>query len=166
MTKLAYAARNFLAQQSSVTSLVGTDTQVGEWLFVNVPEATVENSSTCLVVIYTEDGWGANQHNTARFPTLVIDIWADPTRNPDRSVRWRDADLKAEAVYLAIDKHLHRVSNSEPGGASVIWGTAEEIANKTGVRIISSSRVNEPSSRPAFDDQGAVIWTVRYDVSI
>jgi hypothetical protein len=166
MTKLALAARNLLVQQPTVTSLVGVDDLGDPMIYMNRPEATIENTGTSMIVLYTEDGWGANNHNTARFPTLVVDIWSDPTRNPDKSIKWQDAGLKAEAVYLAVDKFLHLVDASVPGGGAVFWGTPTEVAQKTGVRVVSSSRTNEPSGRPAFDDQGAVLWTVRYDVSI
>lgn len=165
MTQLAYAAVNYLLQQADVTSLVGSD-ELGPWIHANRPEALVENSETVLVVISVENGWGANQHNTARFPTLVVDIWADPTRNAGMDVARYDAELKAEAVYKAIDKHFHRVDNSVPGGGGVYWGTATQIADKTGVRINSSSRENEPNYLPAFDGGGACVATVRYNVSI
>lgn len=166
MTELAYAARNYLLQQSSVTSLIGDDAN-GEWIFVDRPEARVENSQTSLIVITTEGGWGANEHNTARFPTLVVDIWSDPERDPaTNAVISQDAKLKAEAVYKAIDKVLHQVHNARPGGASVMWGTAEQITNKTGVRIVTSSRTNEPDYRPTFDNAGGVIATIRYNLSI
>lgn len=166
MTQLAYAVRNMLVQHPSVTSLLGIDELGDPMIYANQPEATVENTGKCLVVVRTDGGWGANDHNTARFPTLAVDIWADPTRNPDRSVQKQDASLKAEAVYKAIDKLLHLVNASLPGGGSVFWGTEAQILAKTGLRITSSSRNNEPDERPAFDDQGAVIWQVRYNVSI
>lgn len=165
MSKLAYAARNLLVQKSSVTALLGSD-ELGPWIFVNQPEATIENTGEVMVVIYTEGGWGANDHNTARFPVLIVDIWADPTRHSDNSVRRKDADLKIEEVYLAIDKFLHLVNKSQPGGSAVVWGTASEIANKTGVRIVESARQNEPSLSPAFDNEGALMGRVRYNVQI
>jgi len=163
--KLALAATNYLLQQSSVTDLVGED-EAGPWIFWQAPQATIENTGTSMVVINSVSGWGSNGHNTARFPQLVVDIWTDPTRNSDMSVRRPDAALKAEAVYVALDKFLHLVNADVPGGGSVVWGTAGEIATKTGVRIISSERTNEPSVSPAINDEGAVIATVRYDVSI
>jgi hypothetical protein len=166
MTKLVYAVRNMLVQHTEVTSLLGIDDLDDPMIYAYSPEATIENTGKSMIVINVESGWGANDHNTARFPTLVIDIWSDPTRNADLSVQKKDASLKAEAVYEAIDKLLHLVDKSVPGGGAVYWGTATEIANKTGIRINSSARQNEPMERPAFDNQGAVVWTVRYDVSI
>jgi len=166
MTKLVYAARNFLVQQSSVTDLLGIDDLGDPMIYANQPEATIENTGTSMIVITSTTGWGANAHNTARFPTLFVDIWSDPTRNPDNSVKRKDADLKLEKVYEAVDKFLHRVSNSEPGGRSVMWGTATELANRTGLRIISSVRKGEPEINPAFNDEGALIGRIRYDVTI
>lgn len=166
MTQLSLAARNFLVQQPSVTSLLGVDDLGDFMIYDSRPEATIENTGKSMIVISTENGWGANNHNTARFPTLVVDIWTDPTRNSDNSVKRQDAILKAEAVYLAVDKFLHLVDASVPGGGAVFWGTATQVAQKTGVRITSSVRTNEPDYRPAIDDQGAVVATIRYDVSI
>src|SRR5690606_35499722 len=119
-----------------------------------------------MVVIFTDGGWGANNQNTARFPRLFVDIWANPTRNPDKSVQMKDADLKIESVYLAIDKYLHLVDTSLPNGLSVMWGTATEISNRTGVRIINSSRQGEPVLSPAFGDEGALMGRVEYHVQI
>lgn len=165
MTRLAYAARNFLLTQPSVTELVGADAN-GPWIFSNRPEATVENSETSLIVVSSTGGWGANQHNEGHFPTLIVDIWSDPSRGAMNAVVSQDAEDKAEAVYLALDKFFHMVDNSAEDGGSVFWGTAEQITNKTGLRIISSTRVGEPDYRPAIDDQGGVVATIRYDVSI
>jgi hypothetical protein len=165
MTKLAYAARNFLAQQESVTSLLGSD-DLGPWIFVNQPEATVENTGDVLVVISSTSGWGANGHNTARFPVLIVDIWADPTRDPaSHAVMRKDADLKVERVFEAIDKFLH-LTHRSVNGDSVIWGTPDQVTNRTGVRIIASERQDEPTMRPAFNDEGAIMGSVRYNVSI
>lgn len=166
MTKLVYAARNFLVQQPSVTSLVGVDDLGDPMIYANQPEATIENTQTSMIVLTSPGGWGANDHNTARFPILYVDIWSDPTRNSDLSVRRKDADLKLEKVYEAVDKFFHRVSNSEPGGLSVMWGTAEELETRTGLRIISSTRQGEPDISPAFDNEGALVGRIRYNVSI
>lgn len=166
MTALAVAARNYLAQQSDVTSLLGSDAIFPSWIFVDTPEVNIESTSKAMLVVSVVDGWaGSNDHNTARFPRLLIDIWVDPTRNPDKSVREKDASVRAEAIYKAIDKHLHVVHASLPGGASIVWGTPMQILDKTGVRIVSSKRDAEPSYSPAFDDQGAVLATVRYNVT-
>lgn len=166
MTRLTLAARAFLLQQPTVTSLVGTDDLGDPMIYANQPEATIENTSTSMIVITSTDGWGANEHNTARFPILYVDIWSDPTRNADLSVRRRDADSKLEKVYLAVDKFFHLVHQSAPGGASIMWGTAQEIQNRTGQRIITSTRKNEPDINPALNSEGTLIGRVRYDLTI
>lgn len=165
MSTLARAAVNFLLQQPSVVATVGEDS-LGPWIFANQPDATIENSGDAMIVISSLNGWGANEHNTARFPQLIVDIWADPTRGTDLSVLTRDADLKVEAVFKAVDKFFHQLDNSAPNGGAIYWGTATQISNKTGVRIISSKRVDEPDVRAALNDEGALIGTVRYNVSI
>ena len=164
MPALARAVVNYLLQQPSVVSTVGMDSQ-GPWIFANQPDATIENTGKAMIVVTVDGGWGSNGHNTANFPTIIVDVWADPTRNTDLSVRTKDADLKAELTYKALDKFLH-VVNPHVNGQFIYWGTASQIATKTGVRIISSSRNNEPSYRPAINDEGAVVATVTYDASI
>ena len=167
MTSLALAARNFLAQQSSVTSLLGSDPLWSTWIFTDSPQALVENSGTCLIVISEEGGWaGANDYNTARFPRLQLDIWADPTRNPDGSVQKLDAKLKIEAVYKSVDKYLHLVDNSLPGGVFHRWGTAAQIAGGTAHRIISSKRSGEPNYSPTFDNKGGQMARLYYNVEV
>jgi len=165
MTKLVNAAVDYLTQQISVTNLLGSDSQ-GPWIFANTPWATIENTGTSMVVITTGNGWGANEHNTARFPTLVVDIWSDPTRNADNSVEQKDADDKIENVYLAIDKFFHLVNKSTPSGGAIFWGTASEISSKTGVRIISSVRQNEPQVQDALNTEGTLMGSVRYNLEI
>lgn len=167
MTTLAYAARNMLAGKTDVTSLLGDDALWDTWIFVDAPQALVENSQTCLIVIAEDDGWAnANDYNTARFPRLQIDIWADPTRNPDGSVQKRDAKLKIEAVYKAVDKYLHLVDNSLPGGVHHKWGTAAQVAAGTATRIVSSKRSGEPSYSPTFDNTGGYMARLYYNVEI
>lgn len=166
MSTLTYAARNFLVQFPEITQLLAVDSLGDPMIYPNRPESTVENTQKCMIVITSTEGWGSNDHNTARFPILVVDIWADPTRNPDMSVKMKDSDLKIEAVYAAVDRRLHRVDGGQPGGGSIFWGTPSEIAAKTGVRIISSKRQNEPDIQPAFDSEGALMGRVRYYVTI
>ena len=167
MTSLALAARNYLAEKSDLTALLGSNGLFPTWIFVDSPEENIETTGKAMVVISVLDGWaGANEHNTARFPRLTVDIWVDPTRNPDGSVRKKDAKIRAEAIYKVIDKYLHLVSKSLPDGSSIFWGTPAQIADKTGTRVVSSVRDGEPSYSPAFDDQGAYMATLRYNVTV
>lgn len=167
MTALSLAARNYLAAQPDVIALLGGDTTWSTWIFEDSPRVLVENSGSVMIVVSEDGGWaGANEYNTARFPRLLIDIWADPTRNPDGSVRKKDAKKKIDAVYKAVDKCLHLVHKSLPGGLSIQWGTAEQMAERTGLRIDGSVRSGEPSYDPTFDNEGGYMARVVYNVSI
>lgn len=164
---LSLAARNYLASQPSVTSLVGSDSTWGPWIFEDRPRLIVENTGKCLIVVTKDGSWAsANDYNTARFPRLIIDIWADPTRNADGSLRKEDAKAKIEAVYKAVDKCLHLVNKSLPGGISVMWGTSAQVANRTGIRIDASTRSGEPEYSPTFGNEGGYMGRVVYNVSI
>lgn len=168
MSDLTLAARNYLAQQPSVTSLLGSDTLWDTWIFADEPYALVENSQSVLIVITQEGGWASpNMHNTMQFPRLLIDIWADPTRNPaTNAVRVKDAKIKINAVYNAVDKFLHTVNLDVPGGGSIYWGTATQIFEKTGSRIQGSQRLGEPEFSPVMDGNGAYMGRVIYGVTI
>lgn len=167
MTALARAARNYLAQQPEVAALLGSDEVWDSWIFVGTPEVNIESTSKAMVVLFVDGGWaGANSYNTARFPRIVVDIWVDPTRSDDGSVFRKDAEERAEEIYKAIDRHLHLVHNSLPGGEFIYWGTREQIEEKTGERIVGSTRSGEPDYAPAFDNLGATIARVNYNVSV
>lgn len=173
MTSLTKAARNFLAQKLSVTTLLGdgsvddADADWDTWIFMDSPEINIEGTGKAMIVLSVEGGWaGANIHNTARFPQLYVDVWVDPTRNLDGSVAIKDAKMRVEEILNAVDDFLHMVNNSTPDGKFVFWGTSSEIANRTGKLIISSVRNGEPTYRQAFDDQGAWMGTVRYNIEI
>lgn len=168
MSVLAHAAQNMLAQKSSVTSLLGSNAIWSTWIFVDSPNAMVENTQSCLVVISQNGSWAnANDHNTARFPQLIVDVWADPTRNSDGSVKKPDAKNKVVRVFDQIDKYLHLVNKSNPDGSSIVWGTASEIANKTGVRISDSVRASgDIEFSPTFDNKGGWMGRMYYNISV
>lgn len=156
MSTLAYAARNMLAEQSSVTSLLGSDSAWDSWIFVDAPQALVENSGTSLIVITQTGPWAAaNDYNTARFPQLTVDIWSDPTRNGDLSVRRKDAKLKIDALVKQIDKFMHVL---HPGPNGIIWH---------GLRVVASKRADgDVEYFPSFDNKGGYMGRIRYDISI
>jgi hypothetical protein len=146
VTELALAARNMLAQKSAVTSLLGDDALWDTWIFVDVPQAVVENSQSVMVVI------------------AQVAPWADPTRNADGSVMTRDAKMKIEAAFKAIDKFMHLVHK---GPSNPYWGTLTEITTKTGVRIVDSKRAEgDIDFNPSFDNQGGYMGRVHYNITL
>lgn len=89
---------------------------------------------------------------TARFPVLQVDCYADHTRTPQGEIDELDAADKAETLWDAVDK----VTHAQRG---VVWG------GLNGLRIVSSQRWVEPdlhsktNQRASIDkDLGDVVY--------
>lgn len=167
MTTLTLAARNYLAQDTGLKNLLGRSPLWDTWIFDEDPlNVRVENKGTCLIVINEEDQWTSpNQHNTMKFPRLIFDVWADPTRNADRSKKLNDAKSKIEAIQKYLDKHFHRTDPATPEGMPLMLGTAEEIAAGTGVVITGSFRLSGPTFSPIRDTDGAFMGQFAYAIN-
>lgn len=167
MTTLSLAARNLAAQDPAVTALLGSSTNWATWIFSDQPYVTIENKQKVMVVI-TENGnhSSPNLHNTMRFPRMLVDIWADPTRNSDNSVKTPDAKDKIEAVVKVLNRLFHTVDNSDSRGMPLIWGTQAQIASKTGVVVLGSTQLNGPEFSPVSDSNGAWMGRVTYGVNL
>lgn len=166
MTDLSLAVRNLLAQDEGLKLLLGKSASWDTWIFDEKPvNVKVENTSKCLIVINEADPWTTpNQHNTMKFPMIIVDIWADPTRNIDKSVQKFDAKTKIEDIQDFVDKYLHLVEPGDVNGNPQIWGTSAQIAAKTGVVVTGSQRLSGPSYSPIRDTDEA--WMGRYTYGI
>lgn len=167
MTALSLAARNLLAQDADLKALLGKSASWDTWIFDESPVGVkVENSQRCWIVINENGTWTApNEHNTMEFPRLELDIWADPSRNDDLSVKRFDAKTKIKQIQKLVDKHLHTIDMANNSGMPIVWGTAAEIANKTGVVIAASQKIDGPDFRPVTDSQGTWMATYVYGVN-
>jgi len=167
MTALSLAARNLLAQQPDLTALLAKSPSWDTWIAAEEPVGmAIENTSKCMIVISEGDPWTIpNDYNTASFPTLLVDIWADPTRNQDnKSVRIQDAKDKILAISNQVKRHMHRVDSGSEAGGIIFWGTASQIASRTGVPIFSSKLARGPRFEPVQDSTGS--WMGRYVYNI
>lgn len=168
MTKLSLGIRNFLAQDTALKALLGRSQSWDTWIFSDDPVGVkVESTQKCLIVI-TENGlWTPpNAYNTQRFPRIFVDVWADPTRNTNGSVKISDAKDKIEAIVAVVDSHLHTVDLARPDGMPWIWGTAEQISNKTGVVVSGSQHLDGPDYSPIRDSEGSFMGRVTYGVNV
>src|SRR5882724_8110028 len=78
----------YLLSKSSVTNLVGVfpNTTI-PYIFTNVPQHEMKNSSTSALVVNTRGQWiSANNYNTARYPRVQIDFYVDPIRDLDGNI--------------------------------------------------------------------------------
>lgn len=169
MTKLSLGARNLLAQDADLRAMLARSQKWDTWIFDENPVGSkIEMTSKCLIVITQGEPWtGANDHNTMWFPTLYVDIWADPTRNDNKSVQVFDAKNKIEAIARQVDKSLHLVDPANAQGMPQIWGTADEITQKTGVVVVDSKRSSGSIVySPIRDTDGAWMGRVTYNISL
>jgi hypothetical protein len=176
MTQLTLDARNFLAQDPDLRALLGRSVNWPTWVFDSKPYGKLEGSQSSLIVINEAGNWQPrNEHNSQTFPRLRVDIWSDPTRNENGSVKVHDADDKILDIRKILDRHLHLRHNSitteDPDwwgtpGSSHFWGTAEQVANKTGTLVIGSSELGGPDLVNVTETEGARMGTLFYGVSV
>lgn len=187
MTRLTLGCRNLLVQVPEIKALISakkigrSKTWSDGWIFDGKPYITIEKYSNLALVIITDaGGWQApNGHNSSRFPQIFVDVWASPTRHDDGSEVSPDADLLIEDVFDAMRPYLHTTNVDVPGrtgdafipymgkpGHPRIWGTAEEISSQTGVRVISSEILGEPTFSDVSDGNGARMGRISVGVHI
>lgn len=167
MTILSLAIRNELARIPGLTALLAKSDSWDTWIFDERPvKAAIEGTQKCMIVVNQANLYtAANEHNTLRFPQVNIDIWADPTRNSNKSVKVFDAKAKIEAIFPFVDKFLHRVDRGTSAGNVMIWGTAQQVAQKTGVVIAGSHRISgDIEYSPVRDSEGTLMGRITYGV--
>lgn len=172
MTTLTLAIRNELARIPGLTALLAKSASWDTWIFDERPvKAAIEGSQKCMIVVSSDRPYaGANDHNTLRFPQVHIDVWADPTRDAtkeNKPVKIYDAKSKIERIFPFVDKFLHRVDSGTPSGNLLIWGTAAEVASKTGVVVSGSQRISgDIEFSPVRDSEGTMMGRITYGVNL
>ena len=132
----------YLLDLPTVVATLGVTPSGTPWLFQHTLFVEVEGTSSTAAVIGYAGGWsGGNEHNTARFPRLSLDLWADPLRDPQKNVTEPgEVRRRLQRVFEVFDRTLHR-----PQGGVQWWGD---------VRTLSSSRLAEPAVYPVPDGNG------------
>lgn len=148
------AVKYLLAQpdcRDAVSSYI-IDGQSTPGIFQYRTVGEIEGTSTTCAVLSNEGGWaGANLHNTLRFPRLTLNIWADPMRDAGHNATdLNEVMRRCFAVYKVFDRFLHRT-----GGDAVMFG---------GLRVITSTRLTEPTIIVVPDGDGLVRLQVSYAV--
>lgn len=137
--------------------LIGKDTGFTKgWIFDSNLFVRMENSQKCSIVVSYAGGWNApDSDSQTYFPAVYVDIWADPTRNADNSVKVQDARAKAFRVYEQVKKVLHLTRRSENGHPVRFNNT-----------VISSSEIlGEPELEKVSDGDGAYMMRLRVGIS-
>lgn len=167
MTPLTFAMRNELAKDPSLAALLGSSTKWPQWVFMDKPSVAIENTGKALIVVLPYEPWASmNRHNTQQFPTVIVDIWADPTRNADKSIMTDDAEMKIDAIEKLVLKHFHTANLDLPGGQTLHWGTATQVSSKTGVWVNGSHLIDGPRYRDVANVPGAKVASYRFGVNV
>lgn len=140
--------------------LVGTDSVYpAGWVFQRTRRApatyrNVEGTGKACVVLSDRTSWaGPNQHNTARFPTLLVEVFADASRDSQGNVVADDADRRCKQVWDGLDRIFHDAAN-----VSHVW--------PLGLKIFSCVRWTELSIDDVPDGDGSVRGTAYYAVQL
>lgn len=131
-----------LSGQADVINVLGRYPYTHKpYLFQRQLWVNMEGSSSTACVVTRSGGWGSpNQHNTLRFPRLLIEITVDPQREEGMVSDPAEADLRLQHAYQVIDRHLHR-----PQSGDQMWGA---------VRTIACLRIAEPINFAVPDGNG------------
>ncbi len=173
MTKLSLAARNLLVQDQDIKNAVGTSSMWPQWVFEDRPMVLLEFSQSVMIVLNEVGSWSASEQNfNVRYPILQVDVWADPTRNSDNTVRMYDAADKIEAVFPFLNRYFNTSTSDVPPDAPAFWGTpggfrrwgtAEEIAIGGGITVLNSeARTSSFDYSDIADIDGGVMGRLTY----
>ncbi len=113
----------------------------------------IEGTGSTACVVDNDGGWtGPNNHNTLRFPRLLLNVWADPIRDGgSNSVDPGEVRRRATRTFEVLDSHLHRAY-----GGDQLWGE---------VRTVDCVRLTEPAIYAVPDGDGLVRLQAYYAVT-
>lgn len=170
------AARQFLATFPEVMSELGSDAGT-VYLFQWSLHVPVEGTQEVACVLSTTGSWTSpNTHNTAKFPRLLVEVYADPIRDVKRSPTVYNTQQRALRVAEKISDVLHRPFAGEWGPvANPAYDSADPEAEPETIplrvfddnlRIIASHRLDEPAPFPVPDGDGMVVARVAFGLSV
>lgn len=158
MTDISADVQYYLQHAPEIEELV-TEPYIGVdeaysngWIFDSNLKVRLQNTQRCAIVISYGGGYRGFRlkPDTAGYPLCIVDIWADPTRNDDFSVKTDDAKAKCFVIYTALKKVLNhpmndmgaplyfdqtRITSSEIFGEPVLsW-----VENGNGARMLRST---------------------------
>jgi hypothetical protein len=151
---LVSGVAGYLLTLSDVLAVVGETEEGTPMIFQRDMPFNMEIGAKSAIVVTSAGPWGSsNDHNTAEFERLGIQIWTGPIRAEDDSIV-EDAETyrRGKAVWRIVDRHLHRVR-----GGHVWWGS---------IRSVTSRRFGGYDDYAVPDGNGVVIGTHIYGVEI
>lgn len=158
---VALAARRHLASLASVRAVLGptgADSEGSVWLFTNELGVVVEGSGRVAAVVSVAGAWARpNNHNTAKFPRLRLELIADSSRSNGIVVR-RDAESRLWAAWEPFNFDLHR-----PIGFESLWGQTD---SDPGLRVWGLQLLSHPDIYDIPDFDSGKKLTCHYGLSV
>ncbi len=152
MPDYVLGARRWLASQAPVRAALGSDSTFDTWIFQSKLYVTVEGSQSVACVLSAGGNWTTpNVYNTAHFPRLRVELFADPDRDGAGNAVSSSTWSKLSAAFDAIDPYLHWM------GREQMWGD---------VRVIKSKRLGELDYSPINDGDGGGYGLVYYALEL
>ena len=94
---------------------------VGNRIYIDRLEEPVAPAGLRAIVLYRATGWAETEKYegaAGEFPTLVVDCWADNTRDTDGEILRTDRLTNSRAVWRAAHRLLHNPRRGQVWGAS------------------------------------------------
>lgn len=127
----------------------------------------VQNTGRRAVVVRTDGGWRQpDAVNTARFPLLVIDHWADCTRDSNGDKTGDDAIENAMAVWRATDPLLSRKRNTFWGAFGVDPGLYVIVAEPFAEPVVQTRDESHQGSFLGVKLGECAVVTVSYALTL
>lgn len=150
---LLSAAQQHLASQAPLTALLGSDTTFDTYIFREELLAPIETTGQAALCLLQQNQWAEpNVHNTLRFPTLVVEIYVDPTRDSEGNPTTTSVSDRIDSIFRVVDQYLHR-----PQGGEQLWGD---------LLTYGCSRASEPDRFPWADVDKTQVVRVTYNVNM
>jgi hypothetical protein len=137
----------------------------GDRIYMDRLEKPVAPLGARAVVLYAGSAWASSETYEgagAEFPTLIVDCWADCTRDDTGDIRYTDRVGNARALWRAVHRLLHNPRRGQ------IWG---RVGSNPGLLVNTSTQWVAPTTIETGTRRGiplgdAAIVTATYALNI
>lgn len=148
--ELETAARKHLLDFDSIRVLVKDRV----WKYR--PEEALEGTGQAAIVVRRSGNWTKPGRNSQEYPILVVECYADASRNPNAEMMQDDAEARCYQLAREVDRVLHQL-----GGQHRHW---PEDDPDEGLYVIGCFRGSE-ATEPA-DKHGVKVVRMTFDVQV
>lgn len=152
------AVQAYLASLTAVVDAVSADA-TGPYIFQYDDFRGVKGTGNVALVISANGSWTTpNQNNTMQFPRILVEAYADVSRDPTTHDMTRpDGQEKAQILLQVVTKVLHRPQGGGLPGVAV---------GADGLRVLGSLRLGEPTYPALPDGDGVIVGTVDFGLVV